>query len=99
MKKTFPKKELLELGLPYSYDVDPERVKILEDTIYDTSRWSELHELTFELDGVAYQTGYSVGLTELQDERPWEYETDVVCTEVELKAVTVEKWVPVENKS
>ena len=40
---------------------------------------------------------YSEGATELQDERPWEYQDEVECIEVELKEVKVKKWVPVDE--
>ena len=43
-------------------------------------------------------TTYSEGATEYQDERPWEYEDEVKCTEVELKEVKVKKWIPVEEQ-
>ncbi len=74
-----------ELGLPYE--------NTLVDTIVETSRWSEFHEIVFAHDGKFYQTGYSQGLTEMQDESPWEYEDEIDCDEVELKEVTVMKWV------
>lgn len=31
----------------------------------------------------------------MQDERPWEYEDEVECEEVELREVKVKKWMPV----
>jgi hypothetical protein len=87
-KKVFTKDYLKnELELPYS---------AIYDEICDNSRWSIYHICVFENDGKFYQAGYSVGATECQDESPWEYEDNVECTEVELKNVMVEKWVPVE---
>ncbi|MEC4565450.1 hypothetical protein L8C07_05790 [Paenibacillus sp. CMAA1739] len=77
-----------ELDLPYS---------ALVDNITDTSRWSIHHEIVFEHEGKFYQTHYSEGATEMQDESPWEYEEDVDCNEVELKEVKVMKWVPVSE--
>lgn len=78
------------LDLPYG---------AIEDKVIDTSRWSTYHEIVFEdKDGKTYQTGYSCGATECQDESPWEYEDEVECTEVELKEVMVKKWMPVEIK-
>lgn len=74
-----------ELGLPYE--------NTLVDNIIDTTRWSEIHEIVFAHDGKFYQTTYSQGLTELQDESAWEMENDIDCDEVELKEVTVMKWV------
>ena len=43
-------------------------------------------------------TTYSEGATECQDERPWEYDDEIKCTEVELKEVKVKKWIPVEDE-
>ena len=65
--------------------------KIIEDKIVDTSRWSIIHELIFSFEGKYYKTDYSEGATEQQDERPWEYDTDVDCVEVKPveKLVTV----------
>lgn len=77
-----------ELGLPYSAMVDK---------IIDTSRWSIHHEIVFEHQGKFYQTEYSEGATEMQDESPWEYDDEVDCVEVELKPVQVMKWVPKSN--
>lgn len=76
-----------ELDLPYS--------NTIVDKIIDTTRWSIVHEIVFEDNGKFYQTTYSEGATEMQDERPWEYEDEVECEEVELREVKVKKWMPV----
>ena len=76
-----------ELDLPWS---------AVEDSIIDQGRWSIYHKIIFEYNGKHYKTHYSVGATELQEERPWEYKKEIECTEVELKEVTVKKWVEVE---
>lgn len=68
----------------------------IKDDITDTSRWSIYHDIIFTHDGKFYRTYYSVGATEMQWESPWENETEVECTEVELKEVMVKKWVVVE---
>jgi hypothetical protein len=78
-----------ELGLPYNS---------VEDKVIDNSRWSICHELIFAYDGKYYQTYYSVGSTECQDERPWEYEDEVECIEVIKQEVKVMAWIPVEAK-
>lgn len=89
--KVFNKEYLTkELGLPYD-------CKLIEDDIIDTTRWLIVHEIVFEDKGKFYMTTYSEGATEYQDERPWEYEDEVKCTEVELKEVKVKKWIPVED--
>lgn len=77
-------------------DILWESDQVIEDTIEEHSRWSVLHNLIFKHEGKCYQTHYSVGATEYQDERPWEYEDEVECTEVKQVEVTVKKWVAVE---
>jgi hypothetical protein len=85
MKINLDKKYLKEeLGLPYD---------AILDEITDTSRWSIHHRIIFAYQGRFYQTFYSEGATEMQDERPWEYDDEVECEEVELKEVKVKKWV------
>jgi len=69
---------------------------IISDEVYDTSRWSIHHELIFQIDGKTYQTTYSVGATESQDESPWDYEREVECTEVHAVRKEVVVWEPVE---
>ena len=88
-KKIFSRDYLMnELDLPYS---------AISSEIIDTGRWSIIYKIIFEDNGKFYSTTYSVGATEYQDERPWEYEPEVKCTEVELKEIVVKKWVPVED--
>lgn len=90
MKMVFSKDYLRdELDLPSS---------ALVDDIIDNSRWSIHHKIVFEDKGKFYQTYYSEGATEMQDESPWEYDDDVECTEVELRDVKVKKWMPVKEK-
>jgi hypothetical protein len=94
MDKVFTKEYLKEeLDLPWNESL------VLKDDIVDTSRWSEIHDLVFKepKSGKIYLTSYSQGLTESQDERPWEYENEVTCYEVELKEVTVSKYVRVSK--
>lgn len=87
MKKVYSKDYLRnELDLPY---------EALEDNITSTSRWSIHHDIIFEDNGKFYKEHYSEGATEMQDERPWEYDNEIECTEVELKEVLVKKWMPV----
>jgi len=72
-----------ELNLPDS---------AIKDTIESTSRWSEHHEIVFLYDNKFYMTSYSQGLTECQDESPWENVTNVDCVEVELVEKVVKVW-------
>lgn len=88
--KVFSKDYLMdELDLPYE--------NTIVNRIVDTTRWSIIHEIVFEDNGKFYMTTYSEGATEYQDERPWEYDDEIKCTEVELKEVKVKKWIPVED--
>ena len=74
------------------YELDLPSSAILNE-ITDTSRWSVYHRIVFGYEGKFYETHYSEGATEMQDESPWEYEDEVECDEVELKEVKVKKWV------
>lgn len=77
------------------YD-DHEDFEEVESSIIDTSRWSIIHEGVFKHipTGKFYQTSWSTGATEMQDESPFEYESEVELEEVEQQEVTVIKWVP-----
>lgn len=61
-------------------------LEVIEDKIIDTGRWSIHHSLVFKdkKAGSYYQTTYSVGATEQQDESPFEYDPE----EIECKAVS-----------
>lgn len=69
--------------------------KAIKDTIIDQTRWSIIHEIIFAYDNKFWRTSYSKGATEMQDERPWEYEEEEDCTEVELVKKEFLVW---ENK-
>lgn len=96
MKRSISKETLSEWGLPHDM-VDPG--KIISDSISETSRWSEHHDLIIQApdDGKFYSLFYSQGLTEYQDESPWEYDTEVEATEVAPFEVMVTKYLPVEG--
>jgi hypothetical protein len=84
-KKVFSRDYLKnELVLPHT---------AIFDEITDNGRWSIYHRCIFEDNGKFYEAYYSVGATECQDESPWEYEENVDCYEVELKEITVKKWI------
>lgn len=66
------------------------------DEITGNSRWSINHKWVFGHEGKFYESSYSCGATESQDESPYEYDNDEIeCPEVELREVTVKKWMPV----
>lgn len=89
IKKKFDRDYLYEeLDLPYASDY------LIQDIITAVSRWSTFHQIVFmDKDGSYWMTDYSCGATELQDERPWEYEDKVECIKVEKKLIQIEKWV------
>jgi len=85
-----------------AYDDEPTVVKV-EDDIVDNSRWSIHHAMIFkivdessELNGRYFQSAYSVGATEQQEEQPYEYAGDgegmILCEEVELVEKLVKVW-------
>lgn len=66
-------------------DDDCETLERVSDSITGKSRWSVDHVLVFrdKASGKFYGTAYSVGATEQQDERPFEYDGDVIeCAEM-----------------
>ena len=66
---------------------------VTEVNLVESSRWSLIYEMIFQYDGKFYKTSYSRGATECQDERPYEYDSDVIeCAEVQPVQVTVTKW-------
>jgi hypothetical protein len=92
--KKFPKKDLIELL--YGGKVDD--LKLIQDEIVDNSRWSIIHSMVFEHSGVLYQTDYSVGATEQQNESAFEYDDDEIdCVVVKGVETVVIEYVPVEN--
>lgn len=96
MKKTFEKDYIMDhLGLPYSPHED--RVTVVLDEVEDDSgRWSVLRRLVFRLadqpEDEAWETFYSVGKTELQDETPWELDDSVECYPVKRTTKTIVVW-------
>lgn len=71
--------------------------KTISDTITGTSRWSIYHTRIFEHDGRFYQTLYSVGATEMQDEGPYEWtDSEIECIEVFPHLVEVTQYIPKE---
>mgnify|MGYP001565302364 CR=1 FL=1 len=60
--------------------------------ICDTSRWSIQYRRVFKFEGKFYETFYSVGATEQQEESPYEYAPEIIdCPEV----VPVQRFVTV----
>ena len=73
------KKEFMQ---KVAYD-EAEGVKIIENNIVDNSRWSVIHKIVFSFNGKFYESSYSIGATEQQDESPYEYDNEEIeCSEV-----------------
>lgn len=94
MIKKFSKDYLTdELNLPW-WDEN-----VVEDEIVDHGRWDIHHRLVFQdLDGTYWETTYWEGATEMQPERPWEYDSEIECEQVEPKKVVVTKFLPVDDR-
>ena len=76
-------------------DYDDEDLELIQDELVETSRWSEIHVIVFKIGDHYYDSSYSSGLTEYQDERPYEYDPDEIeCREV----MPVEKTITVYVK-
>lgn len=82
-----------ELGLPYDSDL------VISDTITDNGRWTIYHDLIFKdpADNKIYQVSYEEGATEMQPEKPWEYDTTVTGTEMKYCKTIVNQYVPVDS--
>jgi hypothetical protein len=72
-----------EEGRSIVYD-DHDDFELISSEISDTSRWSIFYENIYKRisDGKFFKTNYSVGATECQDERPYEYDGDAHFNEV-----------------
>ena len=72
-------REKLNLTVGQSQELlfgDLDDFEVVKDKIIENSRWSIRHLLIVKRtsDGKFFQDGYSVGATEMQEERPWEYD-------------------------
>ena len=75
------KKEVLKEMLYDEHDTSLYHVVL--DKIVSANRWSILNRLVFKYQDKFYESTYSRGATEIQDERPYEYEPDEIeCKEV-----------------
>lgn len=85
----FPKEDLLEL-LDYESGETKEDYKVISNELWDNGRWTLTYKLLFKHKNKVYQTFYGVGATEYQDERPWQYDGEMIdCTEMERVEKTV----------
>lgn len=74
-----------------------ELASVVINEITDIDRWSTHHRVVFKLGGKYYESHYSRGATEMQDESPYEYDGEwIKVTEVIPKEVTVIQYVKKE---
>lgn len=71
---------------------DSDKYKVIEDIIVDTTRWSEIHKIIIQDKETKkfYSGNYSCGLTEMQDEQPYENEEEASFKEVFLRTKVAE---------
>ncbi len=64
------------------------------DEVSSTGRWSEYHDIVIKDtdSGEMYISDYSVGLTECQEESPWEFEDNVEWVRCEPYEVKITKY-------
>lgn len=88
------KKQLL-LDLLRDECEDP-NYEVMVNEISDTGRWSIHYDFVFRHMERYFRAPYSVGATEQQDERPWEYEDDEVnVDEVKPTMVITTEYTPI----
>lgn len=97
--RTFTVEQLRNWGLPTETEDVDYPAQIIQDTYVGRRRWSEDRRCVFRApdDGLVYRVAYSVGLTEHQEERPWEYTNEVSGVRVMGQERTVIEWVVVKE--
>ena len=85
----FTRQDLQKLLYVNEYKIDGKLIKLVENELYETSRWSLHYNLVFSYDGKFYETQYSCGATEKQSESPFEdADNEIECDEVVRVEVT-----------
>lgn len=91
------KREKLDISVEEArmlIDGDIDGYTLVSNTVIDTTRWSSINEIIISRvsDNKFFRDHYSAGLTEMQDESPWEY-AEPNFTEVFPKTVEVTQYV------
>ena len=82
-----------------AYDDAPDEYQVIENVLVGHSRWSLQYRMVFMFGDLFFQTHYNKGATEMQDESPYEYDSEMVeCLQVRPKLVEVTKYVAVQIK-
>jgi len=94
--RSVSRQQLSEWGLPYelgSAPGDDIAVELHREQV-STRRWYSVHNLVFRApdDGRAYLVTYLRGLTERQDQDPWDGEGEVAIHPAEPYEETVTRW-------
>ena len=92
MKRAFDKDILKELV----WGDGPPEYELVDTIDVDTSRWSSHHTMIFRFEGKLWGSDYSQGLTESQDQSPYEYD-EPEAYEVEAVEKTIIAYVPVKE--
>ena len=73
----------LALSILYDYQDDESGYSVVEDIYVEERRWVSVHQLVIkDREGKLWSTYYERGLTEYQDEQPWEGHDEVDFFEV-----------------
>lgn len=64
----------------------------ISNNLYDERRWVNSYELIFKYNDRIWRLYYDKGKTEIQDERPFEYDDKIECTE--MMEVMIPGWAP-----
>lgn len=91
-KRTFTREQLRDILFE-----DFGGVTLLNKMVSQT-RWETHFRFVFRADDdeKLYETTYSKGSTESQDRRPWDYQDETACVEVESYEKTITDYRPVE---
>ena len=95
MEREFSREVMQEIA-----QEDTDEYKIIETEIVDTTRWATVHVMVFKdlATSKCYRSYFNRGATEMQDERPYEYDNPIIkCHEVVEKEVLTKKWVRKED--
>ena len=90
MKKTFDKELLKEL-IYCSPGEEFQGCKLVSIEDHDHTRWASMHTMIFEHDGKLWGSDFSRGLTEIQDQFPYDYD-EPEAYEVEAHEVVTIKY-------
>lgn len=95
--RTFTVEQLRAWGLPTGGD--EHSAQILHDESIGHRRWTDERRCVFRApdDGLVYRVVYSKGLTEHNEEQPWEYANEVTGVRVMGQERTVIVWVQVKD--